>query len=287
MLHSARRDKRHQAPFYLLANVDIWVNRMEGPKTLGVMTDLRFYCRDRRPYWAALASQLGEGSIGIKNLLESVRAKLLGGLPSFAARELEQLLKRAVEALSVLGVRACLNMVPQCQLSQDLVAQYIRTLYSISAGRDAVVTGYFSEPVLAMPAGQLTNAVRKECEVLLEDVVRSLQNGQVNAGFGGELVARLLLLIAWDRCVQEGQSPSYALMSTRFLDAVQLVLFLASLLRLDDQVKADLRLSVTFEHATVLCTHIVNDYVQDSVDLLELFKRGAAAYRKITRLAPI
>ena len=149
------------------------------------------------------------------------------------------------------------------------------------------MTGYFSEPVLAMPAGQLTNAVRKECEVLLEDVVRSLQNGQVNAGFGGELVARLLLLIAWDRCVQEGQSPSYALMSTRFLDAVQLVLFLASLLRLDDQVKADLRLSVTFEHATVLCTHIVNDYVQDSVDLLELFKRGAAAYRKITRLAPI
>ena len=99
MLHSARRDKRHQAPFYLLANVDIWVNRMEGPKTLGVMTDPRFYCRDRRPYWAALASQLGEGSIGIKNLLESVRAKLLGGLPSFAARELEQLLKRAVEAL--------------------------------------------------------------------------------------------------------------------------------------------------------------------------------------------
>ena len=266
-------------PFYLLANVDIWVNPMEGPKTLGDMTDPRFYCRYGRPYWGAVASQFGEGSIRIQELLALARTKVLGGLPSFAARELEQLLERPAEALAVLGIRACLDMVPQCQLSQDLVAHNMRTLYSISADRDAVATGYFSEPVLAMAAGQLTNAVPMGWEVLLKGLVRSLQNGQINADFRGELVARLLLLMAWDRCVLEGQRPSDAFTSTRFLDAVPLVRFLVSLLRLDDQVMADL--SVTFEHATVRCTHFVEiDYVPDSADLLELFKRGAAAISK-------
>ena len=180
-------------PFYLLANVDIWVNRMEGPKTLEEMADPRFYCRYGRPYWGALASQFKDGSIGIQKLLELARAKVLGGLRSFAARQLEELLKRPEEALAILGIRACIDLVPQCQLSQDLVAQHMRTLYSISAGRDAVVTGYFSEPVLALAAGQLTNAVPLGWERLLESLVRSLRNGQVNAGFRGELVARLLL----------------------------------------------------------------------------------------------
>ena len=260
-------------PFYLHANVDIWVDRSEGPKTLADMADPRFYCRYGRPYWGALARQFGEHVIKIQDVLELARAKVLGGLPSFSKSDLEQLLKQPAQALAILGIRACIDMVPQCQLSRDLVAYHMRTLYGIPADRDAVVTGYFSEPVLALAAGQLTNAVPNGWGLLLESLVQSLRDEQVDAGFRGELVARLLLLMAWDRCVLEGQSP---FTSRCYLDAVPMVRFLSSLLRLGDSVKADL--AKTFQHATVRCTHFIKiDYVPDSEQLLELFMRGAAA----------
>jgi hypothetical protein len=90
-------------------------------------------------------------------------------------------------------------------------------------------------------------------------------------------VARLLLLMAWDRCVLEGQNPSIA--NRRFLDSTPLMRFLASLLILNDEVKVDL--SGTFQHAWVRCTHFVKvDYAPDSEELLELFKRGAVAVAK-------
>ena len=265
-------------PFYLFANVDIWVKTLGGPKTLKEIEDPNFFCRYGRPYWGA-ASQFGNGSVGIVNLLELARAKVLGGIHYLDTKNLEQLLMERGSALAVLGIRACIDMVPQCQLSQDLVAQHMRTLYSISEGRDAVVTGYFSEPILALVAGQLTNALPDGWNKLMAILMQSLRNGQVNAGFRGELVARLLLLMAWDRCVLKGQTPSCAIFCRRFLDAMPLMQFLSSLLILSNEVKVDL--SGTFQHAWVRCTHFVKiDYAPDSEELLELFKRGAVAVAK-------
>jgi hypothetical protein len=171
-------------PFYLFANVDIWVNMLGGPKTLKEIEDPNFFCRYGRPYWGA-ANQFGNGSVGIVSLLELARAKVLGGIQSLKKENLEQLLEEPGNALAVLGIRACIDMVPQCQLSQDLVAQHMRTLYSISEGRDAVVTGYFSEPILALAAGQLTNALPSGWNKLMAVLVQSLRNGEVNAGFRG------------------------------------------------------------------------------------------------------
>ena len=266
-------------PFYLLANVDIWVSPNGGPRTIKDMVDPKFYCQYGRPQWGALASQFEVNGFGIGKLMNLARAKVLGGLEVVLESDLATLLKRS--ALAVLGIRACIDLVPQCQLSQDLVAQHMRTLYHISASCDAVVTGYFSEPVLVLAAGQLTNGMpsTNDCsgwEVLLQMLVSSLRNGQVAAGFRGELVARILLLMAWDRCCLHGVRES-SFTTEAFLKAVPLILFLRSLLHgnIEEELES------TFQNSSVRCTHFVKiDYVPNAVQLLELFKRGAAVVTK-------
>jgi hypothetical protein len=109
--------------------------------------------------------------------------------------------KNAVKGLTILGIRVCIDVAPQSHVSHDLVAQHMRTLYHISADRNSVVTGYFSEPVLVQAAAQLTNCPDENptptrWKVLLELLVESLRNGVVDAGFRGKLVARILLLLA-------------------------------------------------------------------------------------------
>ncbi len=59
------------------------------------------------------------------------RAKLLGGTEDACAK----LDECPPEALAILGIRVCLELVPQCQLSHDLAAQHMRTLYHISDSR--------------------------------------------------------------------------------------------------------------------------------------------------------
>ena len=114
------------------------------------------------------------------------------------------------EAMAILGVRVCVDVVPQCQLSDLLVAQHMRTLYFVSEDRESMVTGYFSEPVLVQAAAQLTNEASSEVHsalnkwrVLLKLLLGSLRKGMVDAGFRGELVARVLLLLAWDKCCDQ------------------------------------------------------------------------------------
>ncbi len=141
-------------PFFLLANVDIWVDEDDPPRTLADMSDPRYYCRYGRPHWGALARLFKKGKFQISHVMDLARFKILGGNDSF---ELLPARVIPVAALAILGIRVCIDMVPQCQLSQDLVAQHMRVLYHISASRDAVFTGYFSEPVLVQAAGQLTN----------------------------------------------------------------------------------------------------------------------------------
>eukprot|EP00291_Cryptomonas_curvata_P000836 CAMPEP_0172186056 /NCGR_PEP_ID=MMETSP1050-20130122/20526_1 /TAXON_ID=233186 /ORGANISM="Cryptomonas curvata, Strain CCAP979/52" /LENGTH=444 /DNA_ID=CAMNT_0012860137 /DNA_START=276 /DNA_END=1610 /DNA_ORIENTATION=- len=179
-------------------------------------------------------------------------------------------------------------MVPQCQLSQDLVAQHMRVLYHISASRDAVFTGYFSEPVLVQAAGQLTNVDALDDSparwtVFLRSLLKSLKNVQVNAGFRGELVARILLMLAWDRCCLIDLAPKARLSSAVYLKPVQLTKFLHSLLCLSDEVQMQLETKFNNDQsrAWVRCSHFVKiDYVPNDAQLLELFRRGAAVVTK-------
>jgi hypothetical protein len=273
-------------PFYLLANVDIWVEN--PPESLADMVNDNAYCRYGRPHWGALMQQFSEGQCSIIDLMSIARAKLLGGTDYSYTRLDECPALPPAEALAILGVRMCLDLVPQCQLSHDMVAQNMRTLYHISESRDSIITGYFSEPVLVQAAAQLTNcfpmhAPSPRWTPLLESLLQSLKNGQVNAGFRGELVARILLVMSWDACCLKEDAQRQSFASGVFLKAVPLISFLDSLLFLGDDVTADLSKSFRNgkQRAWVRCSHFVKiDYVPKAAQLLELFRRGAAAVTK-------
>jgi hypothetical protein len=115
--------------------------------------------------------------------------------------------------------------------------------------------------------------------MLLKSLVNCLRNGLVDAGSRGELVARILLLLAWDKCF----SGMDKLASSNFLQAVKLRDFLQPLLNLNAEMQATLKTAFDSPDKTawVRCTHFVKiDYVPTACQLLALFKRGAAAITK-------
>ena len=276
-------------PFYLVANVDIWAPKNDDAASLAEMEDWNYYCRLGRPHWGALAKQIVNvtSAISINDIMELARVKLLGGREKLT----DQGEPSIGEAMAVLGVRACVDVVPQCQLSNLLVAQHMRTLYFVSADRESMVTGYFSEPVLVQAAAQLTNETSSEVpsasnrwNMLLKVLLGSLKNGTVDAGFRGELVARVLLLLAWDKCCISMLRQNETILSTGiFLRAVLLVDFLGTLLNLESEIETNLNENFRGSNskAWVRCSHFVKiDYSPTTDQLFQLFKRGAAAVTK-------
>jgi hypothetical protein len=117
----------------------------------------------------------------------------------------------------------------------------------------------------------------------LESLLQSLKNGQVNAGYRGELVARILLMMAWDACCLISLPEDQLLSSGVFLKAVSLVQFLDSLFCLDEKIMSGLK--TVFDNgenrAWVRCSHFIKiDYVPNTTQLVQLFRRGAAAVTK-------
>jgi hypothetical protein len=262
-------------PFYLLANVDVWVEN--APKTLSDMCNYKYYCQYGRPQWGALAKQVKSGGLTIEDLMHLAQIKIKGSDSKlFDGAKLE-----ACEAIAILGVRICLDVVPQCQISHDLVAQNMRTLLYIAPDRESIISGYFSEPVLVQAAAQVTNSrdSNRRWSMLLEQLIFCMRNGMVDAGFSGELVARILLLLAWDKCF----TGNNVLASGTVLQAVHLMKYLDILLDLDEETQAALRSEFNSSQKTawVRCTHFVKiDYVPTVCQLLSLFRRGAAVIAK-------
>ena len=262
-------------PFYLLANVDIWVNKNDLPDTLADMGNEKYYMRYGRPHWGALARQ----GLQAIEIIELAMTKILGG--DSGAFKLGQL--TADMSLAILGIRLCIDISPQSRVSSDLVAQHMRALYYVSPDREAAITGYFSEPVLVEAAARLTRfgpalSRRNRWKVLLEVLVSSLKNGIVEAGYRGELSARILLLLAWDNCCLENLPKNSQVATCVFLLAVPLVQFLETLLHLDEETKRSLhdRFGKAEGMAWVRCTHFVKlDYTPNTAALLDLYRRGA------------
>jgi hypothetical protein len=269
-------------PFYLLANVDIWVKNDDMPQTLADMENAEYYMRYGRPHWGALGKQRTVLAVDIRLL---AMAKILGG----SLYAFESGVFTADMSLAILGVRLCIDVAPQSRLSHDLVAQHMRAMYFISPDRDSAITGYFSEPVLVEAAAYLTNfnsafQITNRWKILLEALVSSLRNGIVDAGFRGELAGRILLLLAWDRCCLENKIHSN-LMPTGciFLSAVPLVQFLDSLLHLNEVQKRSLkdRFGKPKRKAWVRCSHFIKlNYSPNTGALLNLFRRGAVGITK-------
>eukprot|EP00292_Cryptomonas_paramecium_P000037 CAMPEP_0113724070 /NCGR_PEP_ID=MMETSP0038_2-20120614/38837_1 /TAXON_ID=2898 /ORGANISM="Cryptomonas paramecium" /LENGTH=875 /DNA_ID=CAMNT_0000653855 /DNA_START=107 /DNA_END=2731 /DNA_ORIENTATION=+ /assembly_acc=CAM_ASM_000170 len=296
-------------PFYLVVNVDVFAVMDGPPRTMRDVSDWRFYFRYGRPQWGAyLTTKEGLDQF----IMPLVRSKILGG---DSMREAAWP-KTSTEAMAILGIRACIDVNPQCLDAHNLVARHMRSVFHISDDRKSVVTGYFSEPALVQGAAQLLNGneskpskpggaegagaaadARDSAETraqrlwddravkfrsLLSKVQDGLTKGQVENGFRGELVARLLLLMGWDMAclsmLKHEESPydsGVFLRPVLVKDFLDCVFNTIGLHGYEDWQQP-------LDSMWVRCTHFIKgmDYVPDKTQLLELFRRGAALIGK-------
>ena len=108
-----------------------------------------------------------------------------------------------MEALAIFGPRLCIDIVPQSRFASHLIASYLHICPNISEDRECIITSMPTEPVLAEAAARMMNDPNVSLAELINQLSSALKKGVVEAGYRGELTARLLLLRAWDDCIKK------------------------------------------------------------------------------------
>jgi hypothetical protein len=112
--------------------------------------------------------------------------------------------------IAVVDVRLMLDYGPRCEatrsLEAELVATHMRVAYSVPKSREYIHSGYPSEPLLAEAAAQQMRCFReKDPDAVIQILKQTLGQQLLDKGGRGELVARSLLVSAYDRAVERDQ----------------------------------------------------------------------------------
>src|SRR6185312_10625933 len=102
-----------------------------------------------------------------------------------------------IEVLSVLSVRLCLDVVPTNHIASEMVGSYLRLCIFISKSCRYLFTISPSEPILVDVAAELMLQPGHLIK-LIDKLFDATRCGVVDDGYRGELVARMLLLLAAD-----------------------------------------------------------------------------------------
>jgi len=236
-----------------------------------------------RALWAALLNS----GLSIKKAVETAQRKLLGGTVSTNLQNILSTAKadeQLAMAIAIMSVLISVDISPQPHLSHLLVSSYMATCISIKEDRSQMLVMYPSEPILAEAAFKLVDDDATLVKVL-QLFAASFQCGFVDAGHRGELAARLILIIAWRKCVQKnrGKDGFYTreLSLKEFLSA----LFgdIGALVATNDSWNG-LKLDKLLLESVLCFTHFIQvEYTPDSGLLEQLFRRGAAAILKFNQ----
>ena len=116
--------------------------------------------------------------------------------------EHKAVIEKVTEALAILGPRLYLEISNLSQQASELVSSHMRILRHVDETRESLVTTSPSEPVLAEAASHIMNCSGILVQVL-DHLVSSIRNHVVvNAVDQGELVGRILCLLAIDKAIQ-------------------------------------------------------------------------------------
>ncbi|EFJ05595.1 hypothetical protein SELMODRAFT_431428 [Selaginella moellendorffii] len=184
-------------PAYCFFLADLPSDEQTGGLLLAQVEDLGRLCGYGRPLWQALV----KASASAGDVLLLAVDKLLGGTGSFNKCMLESGGLSHEACLATLGCRVCIDINPHATIITDMVASHLLSVMSISDDQTLVWTHWAMEPVVAAAAAQVLRAQGKvgtgwkEC---LEALVTGMKRGWVDRGYKGELVARVLLLLAVD-----------------------------------------------------------------------------------------
>ena len=166
--------------------------------------DIRSY---GRPLWAAYESVVVAIDMAARKLTLTTNA------PSMSVRSFAG--KKQLALVAVAAVRLALNVLPTHTDAQKLVSSHMATLLAVSSDRRKLAVAYPAEPILGESAArfwngwyepQSENSGQRTPEValptILDVVAEHVGTSLIATGERGELVGKLLWLLAADSCAR-------------------------------------------------------------------------------------
>ncbi|CAG8649282.1 5507_t:CDS:2, partial [Paraglomus brasilianum] len=271
-------------PFYHIATLDTFMTQETEPKTLKQVASPQYFFHYGRPLWGGLLkatdAYTSRQVLSPEKILEIAKSKLIGGLDLedwITKKHTEKI--TIPESIAVLGPRLCIDVVPQTELATELVASYMSLCYYISNTRESVMIDYPSDPVLAEASAHITNNTNRiGLAHHVCTLISALREGSVEGGYRGELVARLILTMAWDKaCIEH----SHTKKANMFSHPMTLQQYFQALLSSKVWQALQDKLTSELQTARIRFTHFIRvTYTPSPKQLLEFFRRGAAVICK-------
>ncbi|KAH9949216.1 hypothetical protein B0H21DRAFT_820225 [Amylocystis lapponica] len=249
-----------------------------------------FMAQFGRPlFWTMLEGAQDKSKIR-SNIIPLARAKLTSSqnVNSPYGDGNEETCKRG--RLAVVDLRLCLDYEPRRVATSEeaaLIEHHMRIAYSVPQSREYVHAGYPSEPILAEAAAQQLAVYRQDPSGSMPRILmKNLEGGLLNVGERGEVVARALFTMAYDRTVEKEHADAGLV---KYSLGCSLVGFIQQLF---PENHAELILSSppcnvdeavpfreAFKHASVRFTHfdkVADDGCMNTQAMLGAFVRGMA-----------
>jgi len=277
-LDPSSRVQRHAyklfSPFYLIPTFDLF------KKENSQLWTLKDLFSTGRPLWGAALSK----GIEIPDLICLAQQKLIGGITKDQWIENKP---NIASAIAILSSRISINVVLGSQIASELVAGYMAICFYISDDFQRLMIMYPSEPILAEASAQLMADLRV-LEIILFNLKTALQYGYIEPGYRGELIARLILTIAWNKTISSVQpnnllqKSTLSLPITLYSQRVRLCAYLKSLFGEDNYKKVFSELPSELANGWIGFTHFIAiNYIPNDTKLLEIFNRfGAILFSK-------
>jgi len=191
-------------PIYSIPTWDIFAKMDEvTPEKLDSLENIFSY---GRPLWYAFYCgilELNDEKLSPNYVFDLAKTKLLCNQnfdsPNIMPVEV---------ALALIGCRSQIDIDPKSNEASLLVANYMRICLYIDESRSNIYTLYSSEPILAEASALICHDDGYYEQALIR-IRHAVLNGVISQGKIGELTARIILLMANDRCpFNEVQSSS-------------------------------------------------------------------------------
>jgi hypothetical protein len=204
---SSYRPKRGPALFPPVYLITFWNMNRDDTVEKKYDSDLfRTLCDDIETYRLDLFYRFGRplwktcSSLSLADLLRVARRKLLGTLVSESIRD-----RRIEQALALVDSRLWLFTQCRFELAEHMVSSHMATALYLAPQRDYILQAYPSEPILAEAAAGMMSKPDHSVAKLVPAIIDLVKQGMVQGGVRGELLARLLLMMAWDvACIDKG-----------------------------------------------------------------------------------
>ena len=202
------------------------------------------------------------------------------------------------EAISLLSARVLVNILPQSNLTETLVSDFMNYCFFVDEDRETLIVKTISEPILSHAAGIILNGDDKMAfwSRTLTLIGKVFRDGMAHAGYLGEFTARVLFTLAWDLGAKSHTITKRQTVGGFFCNLLHTTVFeefenqCAEHHRLIEEYSNEQGSSYTLPKLldyVIFFTHFVQvyKYTPTKKRLLEMFERGAAVITQAQQYA--